>query len=145
MLRASLIHGRAGTALLQGMISSANEHQAAPYIGEGTNEWMGVHVDDLADLYVAAITGEHPGIYNATARDEFTMRELAEAIAELTGTVAVSLTLDQALAGLGPAAALLTRSTPLDPNKVEHTFGWQPRRAELIEDVRAGSYPIAAS
>ena len=96
--------------LLTSLIGAATRSGTAIYIGAGDNEWSPVHVDDPARLYLRAL--EHPtaGTYNAAGRRQFTFRELAEAIADLTGTTATSITAEQAESEMGPMAALLQSS-----------------------------------
>ncbi|MDR6573829.1 nucleoside-diphosphate-sugar epimerase [Curtobacterium sp. 320] len=139
-VRAGLVFGRGGTGLVTGLIEAAVTNGAATYIGDGTNAWYPVHVDDLADLYVRAI--EHPvaGVVNAVGSVPFTFRELAEAIGTLTGTPSVSVPLEVAEAQMGPAVRTLTTSTHLLATKARATYGWDPSERSLVEDVRNGSY-----
>ncbi|MGI5161786.1 hypothetical protein [Microbispora sp. CA-102843] len=112
-----------------------------PYVGEGANEWSSVHVDDLAALYVAALEHRTAGAVVNAASDEWTpMRRIAEAVAELTGAHAVSLTLEQAVAAMGPAAGALTRSSPMDASRARRLFGWNPAGPGLLEELATGSY-----
>jgi nucleoside-diphosphate-sugar epimerase len=141
VVRASLIYGRGGSGLLQGMIAGARERGVATYIGEGSNEWSAVHVDDLARLYLAALaSGEKRLIVNAASRNRATMREIASAVADLTGAGTLSLSLEQAQQVLGPFAAVLTRSAPLDPSRAEKVLGWEQVEPPLLDDLRTGSY-----
>ncbi|NUP48846.1 MAG: NAD-dependent epimerase/dehydratase family protein [Catenulispora sp.] len=141
VIRAALIYGRGGTALLQGMIAGARERGAAVYIGDGQNAWSSVHVDDLARLYLAALTESRDRlVVNAAGPARTSMRQIAEAVAELTGTAAVSITVEQARSALGPYADVLLRSSPLDASRAARELGWKPGEADLVEDLRAGSY-----
>lgn len=143
IIRASLVYGRGGTLLLTSLIDAATRSGAATYIGSGDNEWTPVHADDLARLYLRAL--EHPvaGIYNASGPQQFTFRELAEAIADLTGTTATSITAEQAASTMGPIAALLQSSARTPSRKAYETFGWSTSGPALLDDVRSGSYQVA--
>jgi nucleoside-diphosphate-sugar epimerase len=140
VIRAGLIYGRGGSLLLTSLISAATQSGAATYIDAGDNEWTPVHVDDLARLYLAAL--EHPvaGVYNAAGPQRFSFRDLAEAIAELTGTTATSITAGQAESAMGPMAALLRSSAHIFSGKARDTFGWDTSGPALLDDVRSGSY-----
>jgi nucleoside-diphosphate-sugar epimerase len=142
IIRASLVYGRGGTLLLTSLIGAATRSGAATYIGSGDNEWTPVHADDLARLYLRAL--EHPvaGIYNASGPQQFTFRELAEAIADLTGTTATSITAEQAESAMGPMAALLQSSARTPSRKAHETFGWSTSGPALLDDVRSGSYQV---
>jgi nucleoside-diphosphate-sugar epimerase len=146
VVRAALVYGRGGSGLLQGMIASARERGAATYIGQGSNDWSSVHVDDLARLYLAALSrAEGRLVVNAASRTWTSMREIAEAVAHITGAQPVSISLEQAQQALGPLAAVLTRSAPLDPSRAQKVLGWEPVEATLINDLRTGSYVLAAA
>jgi hypothetical protein len=144
VIRAALIYGRGGSAPLQGMIAGARARGVAAYIGEGSNEWSSVHVDDLARLYLAATSRqERRLVVNAASRAPTSMRQLAEAVAHLTGVSPVSLTPEQAQQAMGPYAAVLTRSAPLDPSRAEKVLGWNPVERGLTDELRAGSLGTA--
>lgn len=141
VVRAALVYGRGGSALLRGMIAGARERGTVPYVGDGGNLWSSVHVDDLADLYVAALARAESGlVVNAASREASSMREIAAAVAALTGARALSLTPEQAARALGPLAGVLTRETVLDPSRAERTLGWRAVRPPLLAELRAGSY-----
>lgn len=141
VIRAALIYGRGGTALLQGLIASARGRHVTAYIGDGGNEWSSVHVDDLARLYVAALAraGQRL-VVNAASRSRSSMREIAEAIAHITEARALSITLEQAQQTMGPLAGVLTRSSLMDPTRAEQMLGWKPTEPGLLEELRTGSY-----
>ncbi|MBU2667162.1 NAD-dependent epimerase/dehydratase family protein [Actinoplanes bogorensis] len=143
VIRAGLIYGRGGSMLPTSLIDAATRSGAATYIGTGDNEWTPVHVDDLARLYLAALKQPVAGTYNATGTQRFTFRELAEAIADLTGTAPTSITAEQAEAAMGPMAALLQSSARVSSRKAQETFGWSPTGPALPDDVRSGSYRAA--
>jgi nucleoside-diphosphate-sugar epimerase len=144
VIRAGLVYGRGGSLLLTSLISAATGSGAATYVDAGDNAWTPVHVDDLARLYLAALERPVPGVYNAAGQHEFTFRELAEAIAELTGTTATSITAEQAENAMGPMAALLRSSARIESRKARDTFGWSTSGPGLPDDVRSGSYRVVS-
>ncbi|MEZ0109343.1 nucleoside-diphosphate-sugar epimerase [Catenulispora sp. EB89] len=141
VVRASLIYGRGGSGLLRGMIAGAREHGVATYIGTGANAWSSVHVDDLARLHASALVAAEPRlVVNASAGTPTSMRDIAEAVAELTGAQAMSITLEQAREAMGPYADVLTRSAPLNSARAGRMLGWTPVEAGLPAELRKGSY-----
>ena len=144
VFRAGLIFGRGGSGLLTGLIGAATANGVSAYIGDGANSWLPIHVDDLAALYVAAIAGPVPGVFNAVGDIRFSFRELADAIGDLAGVPSVSVPLATAESSFGPAARIMTTTSRLTAAKARATFGWMPTPLSLIEDVRAGSYRRAA-
>lgn len=146
VIRAALVYGRGGSGLLQGMLANARQRGVATYIGDGGNEWSSVHVDDLARLYLAALTRSEPGlVVNAASGSRVSMRQIAEAVADVTGARTLSLTLDQAQQMIGPFAGVLTRSAPLDASRAERLLGWKPVEPGLLDELRTGSYADVGS
>ncbi|WP_236792344.1 NAD-dependent epimerase/dehydratase family protein [Amycolatopsis sp. GM8] len=145
VIRSGLVFGRGGSALVTGLIQSAQHTGTSIYVGDGENAWTPIHIDDLADLYVAAL--EHPvsGVYNAVGAVPFAFRALAEAIGDLTGKPVASVPLEVAEQNFGPAARTLTTTSRLDASKARDTFGWSPAPRSLTDDVRSGSYAEAAA
>ncbi|MFF3401626.1 NAD-dependent epimerase/dehydratase family protein [Streptomyces sp. NPDC002659] len=144
VIRAGLIYGRGGTALLQGLIAGARERGVTAYIGDGGNEWSSVHVDDLARLYVAALTGDEERlVVNAASPSRSSMREIADAVADITMARTVSITLEQAQQMMGPLAGVLARSSTMDPSRAEQVLGWKPVEPGLLDELRSGSYAAA--
>jgi nucleoside-diphosphate-sugar epimerase len=144
VLRASLVYGRGGSALLQGMIGASKAFGAAPYVGDGTNLWSTIHVDDLARLYVTALENQLGGVYNASSRTQLTTRELGEAIARLTTADTQPLTEEQATEAFGPFFVILGREITLDPTRAEEALSWEPKEVGLLEDIETGSYRALA-
>ncbi|MEU8813047.1 NAD-dependent epimerase/dehydratase family protein [Actinoplanes sp. NPDC048796] len=137
VLRVPLIHGRGGSALIQGLMGFGRTQKTVPFVGEGRQVWAAVHVDDLADLFVLALEKPQPGrIFNAAPGDTFEMGQLVRLIAERTGAAAVSLAPERAQGQLG----VLARSGGMDGTRARETFGWAPSRPGLLDDVRGESY-----
>ncbi|GAA4670114.1 NAD-dependent epimerase/dehydratase family protein [Frondihabitans cladoniiphilus] len=111
-------------------------------VGDGSQHWTTVHVDDLADLYVKA--------FEAGARDEYylgvsghnpTVRDLGEAAAAATGAPVVEESADESRARLGEAFAdaLLLDQAAIGAHAKE-TLGWIPSRPSLADEFRSGAY-----
>ncbi|GAA4159797.1 NAD-dependent epimerase/dehydratase family protein [Gryllotalpicola daejeonensis] len=143
IVRAGLVYGRGGSGLITGLIGSAEQHDVATYIDDGANTWHPIHVDDLAALYLAALAAPVAGVYNAVGDHPFSFRELAEAIADLTGAQALSIPFEAAQHQLGPFAHVLASTSRTSADKARRTFAWAPAAVPLIDDVRAGSYRSA--
>ena len=137
VLRAALVHGRGGSGLLQGLLTMARTRGVVPYIGDGSQTWSAVHVDDLAELFVLAIDKPQAHeIFNATSADLFSIRDLAETIAMLTDARPISLSLHE-VASKAPQLAVLARSMPMDGSRARAAFSWSPERPSLLADLRS--------
>ncbi len=83
------------------------------------------------------------GIYNAVGDSAFTFRQLAEAIAALTGATPTSVPIATAEQTMGPFAHVLASTSTLPIEKVRSTFNWTPSGIPFPDDVRSGSHRIA--
>ncbi len=111
---------------------------ALTLIGSGDQRWTSVHVDDLADLYVAVLENAPGGQrYLGVNGHNPTVRELGEAVAgegkvagEDEGTTRERL-------GAKFADALLLDQAASSA-KAQKALGWTPTRPTLVEELAAG-------
>ncbi len=127
-------HGQGIPAILAG--GDRDESGALLVVGDGSQHWTTIHVDDLAELYVAVLE-QAPGgeRYLGVSGDNPTVRELGEAVA---GSVAPT-TVDQVHERLGEGfgdALLLDQQASGD--KAREAFDWKPSRPSLVEELRGG-------
>jgi nucleoside-diphosphate-sugar epimerase len=122
------------------------EPAALRLVGPGTQHWTSVHVDDLAELYVAALEKAASGsVYLGVSGDNPTARELGEAASRrlgLDGRVVAEdpAALVERLGGFGEALLLDQRATG---EKARRELGWKPSRRSLLEEFAAGAYDPA--
>lgn len=133
------IHGL-GEGPVKGQIARARAEGVARYVGEGLNQVGFVDVEDLADLYVAALDRAPPGAAYAAFAETIEHREVAHAIARATGVPAEAWPLDRAYAVLGPFAEAATLDCRVDVRWAAQELGWRPHRPGVIEDIESGSY-----
>jgi nucleoside-diphosphate-sugar epimerase len=116
-----------------GLLRSAFVEQARKgrlrRIGNGSNWWSCVHVDDLGRAYAAALTGARSGAYYAVA-DSCPIR-----LRDLTDVVTDAMKLPRVgsgpawLAGLfigRPLVASLVTSFRVDATRIGEELGWKP-------------------
>ncbi len=108
-------------------------------IGSGNQRWTSVHVDDLADLYVAVLENAKGGErYLGVTGDNPTVRELGEAVAGPDNTVVPEDdTASRERLGAAFADALLLDQAAVT-TKARDAFGWNPQQPTLIEELAAG-------
>ena len=136
VIRASLIFGRGDTKLISGLVRAAETNGASTHIGDGTNTWYPVHIDDLTDLCLRAITQPVAGAFHAAGDMPFSFRDLAVAIGRLTGTPVVSVPLEVAERSGAPGARLMTTGSRLPTAKARTADGWEPSSRSLLDEVR---------
>lgn len=137
VIRPGCVYGRQGG--LTGMwFDGPDKGRQLQVIGNGSNHWAMVHVDDLADGYLrAAESGLAGEIFNVTDQSSATVREMAGAVAQATGYTGqmqfvpageASYTLD----GFAECLALDQR---VDSGKAARLLGWQPKHRGFIDEV----------
>jgi nucleoside-diphosphate-sugar epimerase len=107
-------------------------------VGSGEQHWATVHVDDLAELYVAVLERAPGGeVYIGASGENPTVRELAEAVVGPEGAVAPQ-TPEATRERLGAKyadALMLDQQAAGDHAKA--TFGWAPSRPTLVDEFTA--------
>ncbi|MCO8271056.1 NAD-dependent epimerase/dehydratase family protein [Actinoplanes sp. TRM 88003] len=114
--------------------------------GSGDQHWTTVHVDDLAELYVAALTlGESGQRYIAVSGDNPTVREMGEAASRRLGLNGRVVPEDAAatVARLGEFGAALLLDQQASGEKARRELSWKPTRPALLEELASGSYDRA--
>jgi nucleoside-diphosphate-sugar epimerase len=110
------------------------------YIGDGANHWALVHIDDLVDLYIAALDAKSGSVYAGVGGVNPTAKEVAVAIshgAGLQGRVQ-SMTLDAALDQMGPVAEAFALDQQMTPARAQSELGWVPTRLDPLSVFAAG-------
>ncbi|MEV4139783.1 NAD-dependent epimerase/dehydratase family protein [Dactylosporangium sp. NPDC049742] len=102
-------------------------------VGDGSQHWTTVHVEDVAALYVTVVErGERLGHVLGVSGASPTVREIAEA----TGAEVVPETVEESRARLG---ALFADALLLDQRATgakARSLGWSPTRPTLLEEIR---------
>ena len=115
-------------------------------VGPDTQHWTSVHVDDLVELYVAALQQAESGsVYLGVSGDNPTARELGEAASRrlgLGGRVVAedAAALVERLGGFGEALLLDQQASG---EKARRELSWKPSRPSLLEEFVAGAYDPA--
>jgi nucleoside-diphosphate-sugar epimerase len=109
-------------------------------VGDGSQHWTTVHVDDLGVLYALA--------YEKAAADEYylgasgqnpTVRELGEAASQGADIVSESAQESRDRLGEGFADALLL-DQQASGDHAKKDLGWSPSGPSLVDDLASGSY-----
>jgi nucleoside-diphosphate-sugar epimerase len=115
-------------------------------VGPGTQHWTTVHVDDLAELYVAALTlGAAGERFIAVGGDNPTVREMGEAASRRLGLDGRVVPEDAAatVARLGDFGAALLLDQQASGAKARRELSWKPTRPSLLEELGSGAYDPA--
>jgi nucleoside-diphosphate-sugar epimerase len=138
VLRPGCVYGKAGS-LTAAWFEGAYKQKELSVVGDGTNRWAMVHVDDLADAYLrAAQSGLAGEIFNVTDRSRHTVGEMARAAARaagFTGNVRY-VPLAEATKAMGPFAEALALDQHVSSWKLARRLGWQPQHGGFVDGVQ---------
>ena len=106
--------------------------------GKGENYWSSVHVDDLSQAYVKAVSLDIPGeVINVVDDTPLKLRELVDAVTDAAGTPRVGTVPPWMLKLIigGPLVESLTTSFRVRNDKAKRVLGWTPRFASFRDGI----------
>jgi nucleoside-diphosphate-sugar epimerase len=137
VVRPGCVYGGRG-GLTGYWFSGAQKDAAAPILGEGTNRWAMIHVDDLAALYVRlAESNLRAELFNVTDRSRFTVLEMAAAASTAAGAGGKvrQLSPKEAEKAYGGMAKGMALDQHVDSSKAARLLGWNPRFGGFSENA----------
>ncbi len=128
VLRPGVVYGGAG-GLTARMFATAQRDGAAAYVGDGTNHWSMIHVDDLAAIYRIAVEARHHGVVQAVDGRPLAVATVAAAASQAAGGggATTSISLDAAREKIGPVADAMCLDQHLAATAARW-LGWKPVR-----------------
>ena len=122
---------------------SARDYGIVRYVGDGNSRWSTVHVEDLAELYVLALTKAAPGsAYFGAAGKPVRVHDAALAASEGAGIPGEveSIAYETARQSMGPLADLLVLDQQVSGDRARRELGWRPTGPDILTELRSGSY-----
>jgi nucleoside-diphosphate-sugar epimerase len=138
-----VVYGHAG-GLIGQFLNKPARTGSAHYIGSGENRWAMVHVDDIAELYVAALAAPAGRIYAGVDDTQSpTMRRIAEAVSIAAGHsgTASSITIEQARREFGPLADAFALDQSLSSARARRELKWAPADRDILSELSATTEP----
>lgn len=143
VLRPGMVFGRNG-GFVRSFFDDVRTTGAVHFPGTGENHWSNVHVEDLAELYVKAVTEPAAGeIFIACGGMPQPMKKIALAVAKAAGA-------EGKIEGLPPErakdqwgaviASCLAMDSKAASTKAARFFGWTVRHASIYDEIFYGSY-----
>lgn len=139
VIRPGIVYGRDG-GIVRGFVESTKKDGEVRIPGDGENHWSGVHVEDLANLYLLAAEKANPGsLFNATHNAPVKVRTVAEHIAKavnVPGKVK-PLSVEESKKQFGAFADGLVLDQRIESPKAKRELGWAPNGVSLLDDIVA--------
>lgn len=137
ILRPGIVYG-GSRGILGAWWKEARERHTVTYPGDGAQAWPLVHRDDVASAYLLALEHARPGSrYLLTDESQFTVRELAEAVAAATGAKARPRPAHEVLEALGAYGEALLASQRLSSAAARRDLGWVPAHTSFVKEAAA--------
>lgn len=118
------------------LAANAQQQGVVQIVGPGRNVWSNVHIDDVVDLYLAALDKAPPGSFFFAANGETSFAEIGEAIARRLQLPGVE-SLDPAIAaerwGVARAHYSLGSNSRVRSTHARAKLGWKPRHASVVD------------
>ncbi len=138
VIRPGVVYGRQGGLTSAWFLEGAYRQRALKVVGDGTNRWSMVHIDDLARGYVLR---QRAGLWatystSATARDS-TVTEMAQAAARAAGYSGKIqyIPLEDAVKEMGLYAECLALDQQVDGSKAMRLLSWTPRHQGFVDGI----------
>jgi nucleoside-diphosphate-sugar epimerase len=132
-----VVYGRSGGLIETFYAAPGRTSGAVPCVGEGSNHWAMVHVEDLAELYVLALRAPAGAVYAGVSDQHPTAVEIAEAVSRSIGRPGSveRLSPEEAEARMGPIAEAFALDQRLTGARARTRLGWRPARRDALEEL----------
>lgn len=111
-------------SLLADWFAAAEQNRPLQIVGDGTNRWAMVGLDDLADFYLRAVERRASGVLHAIDDSYATLNDCARAVAP-NGTTE-HIPLDTARTSMGPFADALAIDQRISSRESRTKLAWSP-------------------
>jgi nucleoside-diphosphate-sugar epimerase len=132
-----LVYGRSAGLIEAFFTEPARSSGEVAYIGDGSQRWALVHVDDIADLYVRALEAPAGAVYAGVSDQNIPMIDIAKAISGPAGCPGktVSISLAEAERRMGPIAEAFALDQQLTGERARQQLGWQPAHLDALKEL----------
>ena len=135
-----LVYGHSGGLTQSFFVEPGRAAGAVPCIGDGTNHWALVHVEDLAELYVLALNAPAGCIYAGVSGQNLPLADITQALSQAAGCPGRinSLTLEDAIQRMGPIAEAFALDQQLTGTRARRQLGWTPTHLNALAELAQG-------
>ncbi|MFF1682282.1 NAD-dependent epimerase/dehydratase family protein [Streptomyces sp. NPDC058256] len=135
-----LVYGRSGGLAQSFFVEPGRAAGAVPCIGDGSNHWALVHVDDIAELYVLALNAPAGSVYAGVGGQNLPLADITRALSHAAGFPdrIESLTLTEAVRRMGPIAEAFALDQQFSGARARRELGWTPTRLDALAELAQG-------
>ncbi|GAA1366527.1 NAD-dependent epimerase/dehydratase family protein [Streptomyces beijiangensis] len=135
-----LVYGRSGGLAQSFFVGPGRTAGAVPCIGDGSNHWALVHVDDIAELYVLALNAPAGSVYAGASGQNVPLADVTRALSHAAGCPGRvdSLTLEEAVQRMGPIAEAFALDQQFSGDRARRELGWTPTRLNALAELAQG-------
>lgn len=136
-----VVYGGGGGLIEQFYAAPARTDGFVRCIGDGTNHWALVHVEDIAELYVRALNARPGSVYAGVSGVNPAQKEIVAAVAKaVTGRTAAvrHVSLEEAREQSGPIADAFALDQQLTGARAQAELAWAPVHTDPLGELAAG-------
>lgn len=138
---APTVHGQGDHGFVAELVRVARERGTVGYVGDGSNRWSAVHVNDAARTVRLALENAAPGTtWHAIAEEGVATRAIAESIGRGLGLPVASVPSAEADEHFGWIGRFFGMEAAATSVITRERLGWNPVGPTLLEDLDAGYY-----
>lgn len=137
------VHGKTDSGFVNFLGSIAQQNQFVFYVGEGKNSWCGVHVLDVAQLFVKVLESHADNdskgeffVVNANQETAIPTKDIAEAIGKKLGLPTKSVDPQEAVKFGFIGVAFGNMGFPVKNEITRKKYHWEPKNLGLLEDIQ---------
>ena len=128
VLRPGCVYG-GKQSLLADWFAAAEQDRALQIVGDGTQRWAMVDLQELGDLYVRAVQQQARGVLHGIDDSHDSLEACAQAVAP--GGRVEKIPLEVARTAMGPFADALAVDQVISSTETRQKLGWTPKRTFL--------------
>ena len=132
-----VVYGRSGGLIEAFYAAPGRAAGAVPRIDDGSNHWALVHVDDIAELYVLALSAPAGAVYAGVSDENPTAAQISEAISHAIGHPGSvrQLTPEEAREQMGPIAEAFRLDQQLTGARARRELGWTAAHLDALDEL----------
>jgi nucleoside-diphosphate-sugar epimerase len=137
LIMPGIVYGHGAGLIEQFFTGPARTRHMVRIIGDGSNHWSLVHVDDIAELYALALDAPAGSVYAGVAVSDFTVAQIAEAVSRAAGCAGrvESVTAEQAREEMGPIADAFALDQQVSSARARDQLGWNPPNRDVFGEI----------